>query len=276
VTDFYGPRIRHRSVDRVVQDIEHSGSRIFMVTDDNVTGDAAYSRELFRALEPLGIDWAGQSSIKLAKDRELLRLCRKSGCNMLFFGLETVSASGMQELRKAYSSVRETEEAIRIIQDHGISFHPSIVFGLDTDTPAIFDDTLEFLERNRIPTATLNVMTPYPGTQVHRRLKQEGRLLTDDWYYYNHKCVVFRPRNMTPEELQDGYRRVLRTFYSPTRIARHLGWSLRVPPLLPRRVLFLFLWNLAHRTLHAEVDSAETSIGRLVKSPASALPNLDA
>jgi radical SAM superfamily enzyme YgiQ (UPF0313 family) len=275
VTDFYGPRIRHRDVDLVVEDIERSGSRIFMITDDNVTGDVAYSRELFRALAPLSIDWVGQSSIKLAKDRELLELCRKSGCNMLFFGLETVSATGMQELRKSYSSVRETEEAIRIIRDHGIAFHPSIVFGLDTDTPAIFDDTLEFLERNRIPSATLNVMTPYPGTKVHRRLKEEGRLLTNDWYYYNHKCVVFKPRNMTPDQLQEGYRRALKTFYSPTRIAQHLAWSLKLPPLLPRRILFLFLWNLAHRALHREVDSVQESIGNLAALPASATPDLE-
>ncbi len=219
VTDLYGPRIRHRDVDRVVEDVQRSGSRIFMVTDDNVTGDVAYSRKLFTALAPLGINWVGQSSIKLAKDRELLTLCRKSGCNMLFVGVETVTPTGMQELRKSYSSVSETEEAIRIIQDHGIAFHPSIVFGLDTDTPAIFDDTLEFLQRNKIPTATFNVMTPYPGTAIYQRLDQEGRLLTHDWYYYNHKCVVFKPKNMSPEQLQDGYRRALKTFYSPSGIA---------------------------------------------------------
>jgi len=274
VTGFYGPRIRHRDVDRVVEDIRRSGSRLFMITDDNVTGNPAYSRQLFRALEPLGIDWVGQSSIKLAKDRELLQLCRKSGCNMLFFGLETVSSSGMQSLRKAYSSVSETEEAIRIIQGHGIAFHPSIVFGLDTDTPAIFDDTLEFLQRNRIPSATLNVMTPYPGTQLYRRLKEEGRLLTEDWYYYDHKCVVYRPKHITPEALLEGYRRVLQTFYSPTHIAKHLVWSLGVPPLMPKRILFFFLWNLAHRTLHRQVESVLASLANLAELAPSIVPDI--
>ena len=168
VTDFYGPHIRHRTVASVVEDVKRSGSKLFLITDDNVTGHPAYSRELFRALAPLGITWVGQSSIKLAQDLELLELARTSGCAALFFGLESVSTSGMQSLRKAYNSIPETEEAIRIIQDHGIAFHPSIVLGLDTDTPAIFDDTLEFLLRNRIPSLTLNIMTPYPGTQIHR------------------------------------------------------------------------------------------------------------
>jgi radical SAM superfamily enzyme YgiQ (UPF0313 family) len=255
VTDFYGPRIRHRPVASVVEDVKRSGSKLFLITDDNVNGNPVYSKELFRALEPLGITWVGQSSIRLAQDRELLELCRRSGCAALFFGLESVSIDGMQSLRKSFHSIHETEEAIRIIQDAGIAFHPSIVLGLDTDTRAIFDDTLEFLSRNRIPTVTVNVMTPYPGTRTHKRLAEEGRLISEDWYYYDHKCVVFRPKNMSPEELQDGYRHVMKSFYSPSGIARHFCWSLRMTPLIPKRVLFLLLWNFVHRAFHAEIDS---------------------
>jgi radical SAM superfamily enzyme YgiQ (UPF0313 family) len=254
VTDFYGPRIRHRSVSSVVEDVKRSGSKLFMITDDNVTGHPPYSRSLFRALEPLGITWVGQSSIKLAQDRELLELCRKSGCGALFFGLESVSTSGMQSLRKSYQSIEETEEAIRIIQDHGIAFHPSIVLGLDTDTKGIFDDTLGFLSRNRIPSATVNIMTPYPGTRVYQRLKVEQRLFSNDWYYYNHKCVVFKPKHMTPDELREGYQHVMKSFYSLSGIARHFAWSLGMRPVIPKRILFFLLWNIAHRTLHAQID----------------------
>jgi radical SAM superfamily enzyme YgiQ (UPF0313 family) len=276
VTDFYGPRIRHRTVANVVEDVRRSGSKLFLITDDNVTGNPQYSRTLFRALEPLGIAWVGQSSIKLAQDRELLDLCRKSGCGALFFGLESVSTSGMQSLRKSYKSVAETEEAIRIIQDHGIAFHPSIVLGLDTDTPAIFDDTLEFLRRNRIPSATVNIMTPYPGTRVYQRLKQEQRLISNDWFYYNHHCVVFRPKHMTPDELTEGYRHVLKSFYSLSGIARHFAWSLGITPVIPKRILFFLLWNLAYRTIHTQVDSlpeaalsaaSQSLTGALVRHP---------
>ncbi len=260
VTNFYGPQIRHRSIANVVEDVRRSGSKLFLITDDNVAGHPAYSRELFRALEPLGVTWVGQSSIKLAQDRELLELCRKSGCAVLFFGLESVSTDGLQSLRKAYHSVEETEEAIRIIQDHGIAFHPSIVLGLDTDTRAIFDDTLEFLYRNRIPSVTVNVMTPYPGTRTHKRLEEEGRLLTKDWYYYDHKCVVFRPKNMSPEELQEGYRNVVKGFYSLSGIARHFAWSLGKTPLIPKRILFFLLWNIIHRAFAKEIDEVSTPL----------------
>jgi radical SAM superfamily enzyme YgiQ (UPF0313 family) len=260
VTDFYGPQIRHRSIANVVEDVRRSGSKLFLITDDNVAGHPVYSRELFHALQPLGVTWVGQSSIKLAQDRELLESCRKSGCTVLFFGLESVSKDGLQSLRKAYNSIEETEEAIRIIQDHGIAFHPSIVLGLDTDTRAIFDDTLEFLYRNRIPSVTVNVMTPYPGTRIFQRLEKEHRLLTKDWYYYDHKSVVFRPKNMSPEELQEGYRNVVKNFYSRSGIARHFAWSLGKTPLIPKRILFFLLWNIIHRAFAKEIDEVSTPL----------------
>ena len=148
VTDFYGRKIRHRPVSMVVEDIKQSGSKTFLILDDNVTGHPEYSKELFEALIPLGIEWVGQSSISLAKDKEMLKLCRLSGCAALFFGLESVSPSSLMGMKKTLKSIEETEEAIKIIQDNGIAFHPSIILGFDTDTKAIFDDTLEFLARN--------------------------------------------------------------------------------------------------------------------------------
>jgi radical SAM superfamily enzyme YgiQ (UPF0313 family) len=74
VTDFYGGKIRHRPVSIVVEDIKRSGSRAFLILDDNVAGHPEYSKELFEALIPLGIEWVGQSSISLAKDKEILKL----------------------------------------------------------------------------------------------------------------------------------------------------------------------------------------------------------
>ena len=253
VTDYYGRHIRHRPVSMVVEDVKRSGSKFFMITDDNVTGHPQYSKQLFRALAPLGITWGGQSSIRLAQDRELLKLCKKSGCMALFFGLESISPSGMRQLKKSYKTVKETEEAIKIIQDHGIAFHPSLVFGLDTDTRGCFDETLEFFERNKIPSVTVNILTPYPGTKVYERFKAEGRLISHDWYYYNHKSVVFRPKHMTPEQLQAGFYYFWKEFYSLSGVAKHLAWSFGMHPLLPRRVLFLLLWNFSHRALFKEL-----------------------
>jgi radical SAM superfamily enzyme YgiQ (UPF0313 family) len=256
VTDFYGRKIRHRPVSMVVEDIKRSGSKAFLILDDNVTGHPQYSKELFEALIPLGIQWVGQSSISLAKDKEMLKLCRLSGCGALFFGLESVSLSSLTGMKKTLKSIEETEEAIKIIQDNGIAVHPSIILGFDTDTEAIFDDTLEFLARTKLPTLALNVLTPYPGTRIYRRFKDQGRIISHDWSHYDHHTVVFQPKNMTPQELSEGFQYVQSEFYSFSSILRHIPFLFRVSPINLRRIVLFLVLNFAGKNVVKYIDTS--------------------
>jgi len=256
VADFYGRKIRHRPISMVVEDIKQSGSKTFLVLDDNVTGHPEYSKELFEALIPLGIRWIGQSSISLSKDKEMLKLCRQSGCAALFFGLESVSPSSLVGMKKSLKSIEETEKAIEIIQDNGIAFHPSLIFGFDTDTKAIFDDTLDFLARTKLPTMSLNVLTPYPGTRIYQRFKDQGRIISYNWNHYDHHTVVFQPKNMTPRELAEGHHYVQSEFYSFSSILRHIPLLLRVSPINPRRILLFLLLNIAGRGSAKYIDTS--------------------
>jgi radical SAM superfamily enzyme YgiQ (UPF0313 family) len=256
VTDFYGGKIRHRPVFMVVEDIKQSGSKTFLILDDNVTGHPEYSKQLFEALIPLGITWVGQSSLSLAKDKEMLKLCRQSGCAALFFGVESVSPASLMGMKKSLKSIEETEEAIKIIQDNGIAFHPSIILGFDTDTKAIFDDTLEFLARTKLPTMALHVLTPYPGTRLYRRFNDQGRIISHDWSHYDHHTVVFQPKNMTAQKLAEGQHYVQSEFYSFSSILRHLPSLLRVSPINLRRVLILLLLNFAGKSVAKYIDTS--------------------
>ena len=222
VSSIYGRKIRHRPIPLVVKDIENAKSKFFLSLDDNVAANPKYAKDLFRALARLKIEWGGQSAITIAKDKELLKLCHKSGCRGLFIGLESVSTTSMSRMHKTFKSIKENEDAIKRIQDAGIIFHPSFVFGFDDDTKTVFDDTLEFLCKNRIATATFTVLTPYPGTKLYQRLKQERRLISEDWSRYNHSTVVFRPKNMTEYELAEGYFYLKKEFYSLNNICRRI------------------------------------------------------
>ncbi|HEX2768088.1 MAG TPA: radical SAM protein, partial [Geobacteraceae bacterium] len=198
----------------------------------------------------------GQSSISLAKDKEMLKLCRLSGCVALFFGLESVSPSSLMGMKKTLKSIEETEEAIKIIQDNGIAFHPSLILGFDTDTKAIFDDTLEFLARAKLPTMALHVLTPYPGTRIYQRFKDQGRIISRDWSHYDHNTVVFQPKNMTPQELAEGHYYVQSEFYSFSSILRHIPFLLRVSPINLRRTLLFLLLNIAGKNVAKHIDTS--------------------
>jgi radical SAM superfamily enzyme YgiQ (UPF0313 family) len=230
VTDLFGSEIRHIPVDNVVRDIRESGGKNFMFLDDNIIGHSSYAKELFVALKPLGISWVGQSSITLlVKDDELLRLAAESGCKGLFIGLESVKEAQMSSLRKSFKSLGGLENALKKMRKAGIFVLASMIFGFDEDTRDVFDDTAKFLIRNKVHTVAFNVLTPYPGTKTLRKMKEEGRLLTDDWKYYDHSTVVFQPKNMSPYELMAGKLRARKKFYGAWSILRRFSGNFRHP-----------------------------------------------
>ncbi|UCH96993.1 MAG: B12-binding domain-containing radical SAM protein [Candidatus Aminicenantes bacterium] len=231
VHDLFGKTLRHIPIKNVVRDIEESNGKTYMFLDDNIIGNPKYAKELFAAIKPLNIKWAGQASISFSKDSELMKLAAQSGCAGLFIGLETVSKNQQEKMRKLIKDTYELEEAIKKIKDNGIHVHASMVFGFDEDTKNTFYETLEFLNKNMIGTASFNILTPYPGTELYNRLKRENRLITEDWKYYNHATVVFKPKNLTPIELQEGRLWLKKEFIKISSILKRLPGNLSHPLL---------------------------------------------
>lgn len=231
VHDLYGKKLRHAVISNVVKDIQETGGKIYMFLDDNIVGNPVYAKELFRAIRPLKIKWVGQSSISFSKDAELMRLAKESGCGALFIGLESVSTHQLNKMRKSIKDIEGLETAIKKIKDTGIHLHASMVFGFDNDTNDIFYETLKFLNKNRIGTSSFNILTPYPGTRLYQRLKQENRIITEDWRYYDHNTVVFKPKKLTPMELHDGRLWILKEFTKISSVLKRLPFNLSHPLL---------------------------------------------
>ena len=229
VWKFFGRKIRHVAVDRVIEDIRNAKSSRFMFMDDNIVGNPIYAVELFNALSELNITWVGQASISFAKNEELLKLAQKSGCRGLFFGMESVSEQKMKRMNKSMKTQKDTIEAIKKIMSHGIYFHASLVFGFDDDDESVFDETLEFLHKTKVPSATFNILTPYPGTDIYNEYKKQGRLITENWDYYDHCTVTYLPKMMTIDRLYEGYQYVKKSYFSIPRILDRLPANWRNP-----------------------------------------------
>ncbi|NQV02525.1 MAG: B12-binding domain-containing radical SAM protein [Bacteroidia bacterium] len=231
VTDLFGKTIRHIPIENVVKDIQNSGSRNFMFLDDNIIGHPKYAKELFRALIPLKIKWVGQASISFLKETELLQLAADSGCKVLFIGLESVNEVQMKTLKKSMKDNEELKQTMKKIKKMGILIHASMIFGFDSDTKKVFRETVKFLIKAKISTVSFNILTPYPGTKTYDDLKRAGRLLTNDWKYYDHNTVVFNPLNMTPLELQIGKIMARTRFYRKISFLMRLVGNLKSPLL---------------------------------------------
>ncbi len=257
VPKFFGRKVRSLPVDKVVCDIKASKGKIFLFLDDNIIGIPKYAKELFKAIEPLNIKWVGQASMSFVKDTELMRLAAKSGCAVLFFGLESVSTKALKRMGKSIKQLEANEDAIKKIKEFGIVFHASMVFGFDEEDKSIFEETVEFLIRNKIATVSFNVLTPYPGTRIYDRFKQEGRILTENWKYYDHNSVVFKPKNMTPQELLEGHLWARKHFYSFGSIAKRFTGTLSHP-------LLYTAMNFGYRkSIKLDTDNLNNEILRL-------------
>jgi radical SAM superfamily enzyme YgiQ (UPF0313 family) len=230
VTNLFGKKIRHIPVENVVRDIQESGAKNLMFLDDNIIGFPKYAKELFKALKPLKINWVGQSSISmLVNDDDLIQLAADSGCKVLFFGIESVEVNQLKGMHKAITDNVKLREAFRKIKKMGILIHASMVFGFDDDTREIFSKTVRFLKKANVSTVSFNVLTPYPGTRTYETLKKENRLLTNDWRYYDHNTVVFKPKSMSPYELQFGKVYARKSFYSIISVVKRFFGNLYSP-----------------------------------------------
>lgn len=229
-----------RPVADVLADIHAVGRKHVMFIDDNFAGDPAWTRQLCEAITPLHICWNAAVTLNAALDTQLLDCMRESGCEGLFIGFESVSAESLQGVHKGQNSPDRYEQAVRNIHERGMMVNASFVFGLDGDTPETFQRTLDWIMRNRIETVTSHIMTPYPGTVLYDRLRQEGRILTDDLSLYNTANVVFQPKGMSAEELYKGYLWMYREIYSFRGILR------RLPQRKEQRAAYL-AFNLLYR-----------------------------
>jgi radical SAM superfamily enzyme YgiQ (UPF0313 family) len=84
---------------------------------------------------------------------------------------------------------------------------------MDGDDGSVFERTVEWAITHGIETATFHILTPYPGTGLHRRMTAQGRITSNDWDRYDTRHAVFRPARLTGEQLEYGYWKAYRDFY---------------------------------------------------------------
>lgn len=204
VPPFFCGKYKKRPIRNIVDEIKAAPADWFELHADNLTADRAYALELFEALKPLNISWMGEATIKMADDAQLLQAAADSGCKGLLVGIETPSQAALKDSGKGFVAPETIREKISRFHDHGIEITSSMIFGFDTHTKDIFQESEDFCRFVGIDEVESVILIPFPGTPLYKRMKEENRLLTDDWSKYDGSNVVFRPTNMTPDELLQG------------------------------------------------------------------------
>jgi radical SAM superfamily enzyme YgiQ (UPF0313 family) len=230
-----------KPIGEVIADIRQMRPRKLIFLDLNLISDVDYAKELFRALIPLRIRWGGLATTMIAWDDELLDLAAESGCSGLLLGFESLSDGALAESRKQFSSRVEYRTVIEKLHARKIAIQGCFVFGFDDDDRDVFERTAQFAIDTHIDLPRYAILTPFPGTPLHARLANEGRILTTDWSYYDGQHVVYRPATMTADELLKGTERAWKMTYSYRGMFQRLaGARVQLPIAIPANLGYRF------------------------------------
>jgi radical SAM superfamily enzyme YgiQ (UPF0313 family) len=197
ISSFCKHGVLQRPIKNVIEEIKQMPNKIFIIHDPHLTANQKYAKELFKEIikNKIHKTWVanGTSNVLLNADDEFLSLAEKSGCIEWFVGFESVSQEALNNIKKTHNKVANFKKMIKRMHDFGMTVQGGIIFGFDEDTPSIFDTTLETIKDWDLDVLEINILTPYPGTPLFKRIEKEGRLLTRDWSRYNQVDVVYQP-----------------------------------------------------------------------------------
>jgi radical SAM superfamily enzyme YgiQ (UPF0313 family) len=248
VQKFFGEAYRFRPISDVVDEVRRLPHRWMMFNDDNIIGNPSYSVDLLKALVPLKKKWFSQASLSGLKKIENVEWLAKSGCTSLLIGFESLSKKNLMTSKKFQNDPAEYREIIESLHRHGIAICGSFIFGFDEDDPSVFEETVSFAIQTKLFLAIYMILTPYPGTTFYDRVRNEGRLVQDQWWLLEMPedyAPYFLPMKMSAEVLREGWQRAWKEFYSLPSIWKRFHWDYS-PTLINRFVYFPFQW-MQHR-----------------------------
>jgi radical SAM superfamily enzyme YgiQ (UPF0313 family) len=208
IQSYFASTQTRRPAEEVVDEVRRMKKPLYFFVDDNITSNLEQAKELYRQLIPLKIRWVSQASINVAHDEELLKLLKASGCQGLLIGFESLNPANLKRMHKSFNTMKGGYEvALENLRRHGMRLYVTFIVGYDGDSQQSLREVVAFAERHRFYIVAFNHLTPFPGTPLYDRLKNEGRLLFDKWWLdpaYRYGMVPYTPAGMTADEVKEG------------------------------------------------------------------------
>ncbi len=183
-----GTSFRPRPIDKVIEEMEAIQNNRMFIVDNSLAQDRQWLLDLFKAMEPLKKKWV---SHPILDDEEIIKAAADAGAWYV------------------YQAIFDTSDTIRDrvkrFKDHGIGVEGTIILGTDDQSEDDIKRLVDFLMKIDLDVAEFTIMTPFPQSPVRRQMEKEGRILSNDWLKYTADKVVFQPKQMSPEKLQEMY-----------------------------------------------------------------------
>jgi radical SAM superfamily enzyme YgiQ (UPF0313 family) len=183
-------------MDKVLEELGSIDNNRLFIVDNSLAQDREWEKELFRQLIPFKKKWISHT---IDDDPEILDLAAQAGAWYVYQAI--------------YDTSEYIRDRVKRYHDHGIGVEGTILLGLDNQTEDDIKRLIDFLLGIELDLAEFTVLTPFPHTKAYDDLSRQGRIFDHDWDHYNAGQVVFTPRHMSPDRLQELYDYAWKTFY---------------------------------------------------------------
>ena len=221
-----------QTVDAALAEIERLPGRHLYFLDDHLLANPRFARALFDGMRGMGRLWQAAGTVDSILAPGLIESAAGAGLRSLFVGFETTNLASLRAQRKHQNLAHDYGAVVRKLHDNGVMVNGSFVFGMDEDDETVFDRTVDWAVSQGIETATFHILTAYPDTALHARLKAQGRVLHENWALYDTRHCVYQPAQMEPATLEKGYWHAYKNFYRWANIFAGAGaqqaWSSRL------------------------------------------------
>jgi len=217
------PKFKVKPIEKVIAEIEYIKTMwdkpFIEFADDNTFADKKHAKKLLKAMIEVNVKWFTETDISIAYDDELLLLLKESGCVQVLIGFESMSQMALNGLEMNSNwkakQVDKYFEAIQKIQSHGITVNGCFILGLDGVGISSFNEVLDFVEKSALYEVQITLLTPFPGTPLYERLKEENRLIDEKAW---EKCTLFdvnfKPDSMSVDELRGNFKLLVQKLYN--------------------------------------------------------------
>jgi radical SAM superfamily enzyme YgiQ (UPF0313 family) len=191
-----GRRFRPRPIDKAIAEMASIDNNRLFIVDNSLAQDTQWELDLFKEMIPLKKKWC---SHPIEDDPKVLDLAAQAGAWYVYQAI--------------FDTSDYIKDRIKRYHDHGIGVEGTVLLGLDEHTEDDIKRLVDFLLEIELDLAEFTVLTPFPHTKVYEDLQREKRILSRDWDDYSADKVVYQPRHMSPQRLQELLDYAWETFY---------------------------------------------------------------
>ena len=224
ITALLGHKVRMKETNQIINELEMLYALNWrgpvVIVDDNFIGnkkivkdDLLPAMKKWMQIHKYPFVFNVETSVNLADDEELMTLMVETGFTATFVGIETTDEKSLQDCNKHQNQNRDLLYSVKKMQKAGLQVSGGFIVGFDSDTPAVFQQQIDFIQQSGIVSAMVGLLNAPKNTMLYKRLEAENRLTTEATGNNTDSSMNFVPK-MNVNELQEGYKKIIQNIYS--------------------------------------------------------------